>query len=106
MVKIYYIVWDRTMYSLEEHSGSIFTHHVKMEAVCPDQYCSTHQQDYMVPTQKTIIWVLNVHFPSIVSLLYVLQTAKYMHWAINVPCCFTFYFYLRMNMLEKIYMYV
>lgn len=42
VVKIYYMVWDRTVYSLEEHSGSIFTHHVKIEAVCPDQYCSTH----------------------------------------------------------------
>jgi len=80
VVRIHCVVWERTVYSLEEHSRSSFTGHVKMEAVCPDQNRSTHKQDYMVPTQKTIIWDLNnVHFPSIVSLSYVLQTAKYMY---------------------------
>ena len=28
---------------LEEHSGSIFTGHQQMEAVCPDWNISTHQ---------------------------------------------------------------
>jgi hypothetical protein len=80
VVRIHYVVWDRTVYGLEEHSGSIFTLHVKMQAVCLDQNRTMHQQDYMVPTQKTIIWDLNnVHFPSIVSLSCVLQTAKYMY---------------------------
>jgi len=32
---------------LKEHSGSIFTGHEIMEAVCSDGNISTHQSDYM-----------------------------------------------------------
>jgi hypothetical protein len=43
------VVWYMGMNVLEEHSGSVFTSSLKMEAVCPDQNLGTHQSDYMVP---------------------------------------------------------
>jgi hypothetical protein len=45
----HHVVWYMVMKVLEELSGSVLTSSQKMEAVCPDQYLSTHQSDYTVP---------------------------------------------------------
>jgi hypothetical protein len=54
-MSIYNMIWVRSPYDmvhmlvLEEYSGSIFTGHQKMEAVCPDRYRGSHQSVYTVP---------------------------------------------------------
>jgi len=48
------VVWVRTLHSLEvmiileEHSGSTYTGHKKIEVVCPDLNLGTHQSVYVV----------------------------------------------------------
>jgi hypothetical protein len=45
----HHVLWYMAMNVLEEHSGSVFTGSMKMEAACPDRNLGTHQSDYTVP---------------------------------------------------------
>jgi hypothetical protein len=66
-VGIYNAVWVRTLHSLvvmiilEEHSGSTYTGHQKIEGVCPHLNLGTHQSIHVgLVTQNTIILNINI----------------------------------------------
>jgi len=71
----YCVVQCMIIYVFEEHSGSVFPGHQRMEAVCSDRNFGTHQLHYCSITRKTVILYLSIlYFPFTASLPYLFQT--------------------------------